>query len=49
MSEAGRRRTIEVFGEPLTPGQVVQRICDDVRVQGSDGGSDYSAGSIGPS
>ena len=26
VSEAGRRRTIEVFGEPLTPGQVVDRI-----------------------
>ena len=31
VSEAGRRRTIEVFGEPLTPTQVVERICNDVR------------------
>jgi histidinol dehydrogenase len=31
VSEVGRRRTIEVFGEPLTPQQVVERICGDVR------------------
>ena len=34
VSEAGRRRTIEVFGEPLSPPQVVERICDDVRSTG---------------
>lgn len=34
VSEAGKRRTIEVFGRPLTPSQVVERICDDVRSQG---------------
>ncbi|HEV3416594.1 MAG TPA: histidinol dehydrogenase [Pirellulales bacterium] len=34
VSEAGRRRTIEVFGEPLTPQQVVERICTDVREKG---------------
>jgi histidinol dehydrogenase len=43
VSEAGRRRTIEVFGEPLTPAEVVQRICDDVRVQGLKAVLDYSA------
>ena len=37
VSEAGRRRTIEVFGEPLSPAQVVERICHDVRAQGSGG------------
>jgi histidinol dehydrogenase len=31
VSEAGRRRTIEVFGEALSPQQVVERICNDVR------------------
>ena len=31
VSEAGRQRTIEVFGEPLSPQQVVERICRDVR------------------
>jgi len=34
VSEAGRRRTIEVFGEALRPSQVVERICRDVREQG---------------
>ena len=34
VSEAGRRRTMAVFGEPLTPQQVVDRICCDVRQQG---------------
>jgi histidinol dehydrogenase len=43
VSEAGRRRTIEVFGEPLSPQQVVERICDDVRTQGLPAVLDYSA------
>jgi histidinol dehydrogenase len=34
VSEAGRRKTIEVFGEPLAPADVVQRICADVRAKG---------------
>lgn len=34
VSAAGRQRTIDVFGEPLTPKQVVQRICADVRNDG---------------
>ncbi len=34
VSERGRAKTLEVFGEPLTPEQVVTRICDDVREQG---------------
>src|SRR4051794_39828276 len=34
VSEAGKRKTIEVFGEPLTPAQVVERICADVRANG---------------
>ena len=34
VSAAGRQRTIDVFGEPLTPQQVVQRICRDVRNDG---------------
>jgi histidinol dehydrogenase len=34
VSEAGRRKTIEVFGEPLSPQQVVERICCDVRDRG---------------
>jgi histidinol dehydrogenase len=43
ISEAGRRRTIEVFGEPLSPQQVVQRICSDVQRQGVAAVLDYSA------
>lgn len=43
VSEAGRRKTIEVFGEPLTPVEVVERICDDVRTRGLDAVLDYTA------
>lgn len=42
VSEAGRRRTLEVFGEPLTPVQVVERICADVKQQGLGAVLDYS-------
>ena len=31
---AGRKKTIEVFGTPLTPQQVVEKICVDVRDRG---------------
>ena len=30
VSDAGRERTVEIFGEPLSPAQVVDRICGDV-------------------
>jgi histidinol dehydrogenase len=43
VSEAGKRRTIEVFGQPLSPQEVVQRICDDVRAKGLAAVLDYSA------
>jgi len=43
VSEAGRRRTMEVFGEPLTPPQVVERICTDVRAHGRAAVLDYTA------
>jgi len=42
VSEQGRRRTIEVFGEPLSPQQVVERICQEVRAQGIAALLDYS-------
>src|SRR5262249_18280034 len=42
VSDAGRRRTIEVFGEPLVPQQVVERICHDVREFGLAAVIDYS-------
>ena len=38
MSEAGRRKTMEVFGKPLAPAEVVEQICADVRTQGLGGG-----------
>jgi histidinol dehydrogenase len=43
VSEAGRRKTIEVFGEPLPPAWVVERICGDVQKNGLAAVLDYSA------
>lgn len=43
VSEAGRQRTIELFGEPLSPREVVRRICDDVRKRGIDAVLYYTA------
>jgi histidinol dehydrogenase len=43
VSEAGRQRTVDVFGEPLSPVQVVERICRDVKQQGLAAVLDYSA------
>lgn len=42
VSEAGRQRTIEVFGEALSPREVVSRIADDVRQRGLEAVLDYS-------
>ncbi len=42
VSEAGRQRTIDLFGEPLSPQQVVERICGDVRTGGLESLLDYS-------
>lgn len=42
VSEAGKQRTIAVFGEPLTPQQVVERICHDVRQKGLEAVLDYT-------
>ncbi|MDZ4781974.1 MAG: histidinol dehydrogenase [Planctomycetia bacterium] len=42
VSEAGRQRTIDVFGEPLSPTQVVEKICGDVQSQGLPAVLDYS-------
>jgi histidinol dehydrogenase len=43
VSEAGRQKTMEVFGEPLTPVEVVTRICGDVRERGLEAVLDYTA------
>lgn len=42
VSEAGRKRTVDLFGEPLSPQQVVERICGDVRERGLEAVLDYS-------
>ncbi len=42
VSEAGRQRTIALFDEPLTPQQVVERICGDVRLGGLPVVLDYT-------
>lgn len=42
VSEAGRQRTIDLFGEPLSPVQVVSRICRDVAERGLDAVLDYT-------
>lgn len=43
VSEAGRQRTIELFGEALSPKAVVQRICRDVQEQGITAVLDYTS------
>jgi histidinol dehydrogenase len=43
VSEAGKRRTLEVFGEALSPQQVVERIAHDVRTQGLAAVLEYTA------
>lgn len=42
VSQAGRKRTMEIFGEPLTPLEVVRRICRDVEERGLQAVLDYS-------
>ncbi len=42
VSHAGRKRTVEIFGEPLTPLEVVRRICRDVEEKGLQAVLDYS-------
>jgi histidinol dehydrogenase len=43
VSESGKQRTVELFGEPLTPQQVVERICRDVEREGLKAVLDYTA------
>jgi len=43
VSEMGRQRTVELFGEPLTPQQVVERICSDVEREGLQAVLGYTA------
>jgi histidinol dehydrogenase len=43
VSPQGLARTIAAFGEPLTPQQVVERICNDVRTRGLEAVLDYTS------
>lgn len=43
VSEAGRQKTIDVFGEPLSPSEVVERICGDVKSDGLDAVLKYTS------
>ncbi len=43
VSQEGRERTIAIFGEPLSPVEVVRRICRDVEQKGLEAVLDYSA------
>jgi len=42
VSPAGRQRTIDVFGAALSPREVVERICADIRARGLDALLDYT-------
>ncbi len=42
VSEAGKKRTIEIFGAPLTPAEVVETICRDVAEKGLPALLEYS-------
>ena len=42
VSDAGRERTVEIFGEPLSPAPVVDRICSDVASGGLESVLDYT-------
>jgi histidinol dehydrogenase len=43
VSEAGRQKTIEAFGAPMSPSQVVERICRDVKTRGLEAALEYTA------
>ena len=42
VSERGRQLTLSVFGEPLSPQLVVERICNDVKSRGTDAVLSYA-------
>ena len=43
VSEAGRQRTMDVFGEALSPQRVVEHICSDVQSRGAEAVFEYTA------
>ena len=42
VSEVGRQKTLEVFGEPLSPRQVVEHICKEVKARGINAVLEFS-------
>lgn len=42
VSEAGKKKTIEIFGAPLTPSEIVEKVCADVAANGLSALLDYS-------
>ncbi len=49
VSDRGRQLTLSVFGEPLSPQQVVVRICNDVKSRGTDAVLHYARALDNPS
>jgi len=49
VSERGRQLTMKVFGEALTPQQVVERICNDVKNRGTEAVLHYARALDNPS
>ena len=49
VSDRGRQLTETVFGEPLTPQQVVERICNDVKTRGTEAVLHYARALDNPS
>ena len=43
VSEAGKQKTVEVFGEPLSPQQAVEQICGEVKRRGLAAVLEYTA------
>ncbi|MEX2306385.1 MAG: histidinol dehydrogenase [Pirellulales bacterium] len=43
VTDSGRQKTLEVFGTPMAPTEVVERICSDVRTQGLEAVLRYTA------
>jgi histidinol dehydrogenase len=42
VTKRSRELTIKLFGEPMPPQQVVERICEDVRIRGADAVTHYA-------
>ena len=49
VSDRGRQLTMSVFGEPLSPQLVVERICNDVKIRGTEAVLQYARALDNPS